>query len=91
MRTALVRITSGELLPFLHDVIIWGGIHTDRFVIYGCHSRHEDRFYQGILEYDKSNQIQGFETVEEVKHYWEETGDMTLVLEHDEYEEIEVE
>jgi hypothetical protein len=88
MRTALVKVIKGDLHPYLKDIIIWGGVHPDRFVIYGCQSKDEDKFYQGIFDYDKDYPCHCFENVEEVKQYWEEYGDMSLVVGTDEYEEI---
>lgn len=88
MRTAFAKIIKGDLHKHLKDVVIFGGIYPERFVIYGCHSKHEDKFYQGIFDYDKEHPCHHFENVNEVKRYWEEYGDMSLIVSNDEYEEV---
>jgi hypothetical protein len=85
---ASVKITSGELHPYLKDVILWGFVYEDKLTVHECHERDEEKFYKGILDYDKSNPVHHFGSVEEVKHYWEGYRDMTLRIELSECEEV---
>ena len=89
-RTAVVKIISGELYEHLKDVRLWGAIRRDGFTIYGCAREDEKKFYEGILAYDKATNIQGFESSEEVKKWWEEVGDMLLIVDNGDYEEIQI-
>jgi hypothetical protein len=81
------KVISGELFEYLKDIDLAGRVDEQGdFVIWGCSQPDEDKFYQGILEYDKTTQIQGFETVEDVRRFWEEDADMQLFIENGNYE-----
>ncbi len=88
---AMVNVTSGKLYEHLNDVQLFGRIdEKNDFIIYGCQDKDQTEFYNGILEYDKATNIQGFQSVEEVKEYWEEMGDMFLTLELGQYEIVKL-
>jgi hypothetical protein len=89
-KLSFVRITSGELHQHLKDIDIVGRIDEDgEFRVFGCKNEDQDRFYKGILEYDKETQIQGWETVVEVKEWWEEEADMILCVDKGDYEVVD--
>lgn len=80
------KVTSGKLHQYLKDVEILGRVTKDEeFIIYGCKIKDERKFYQGILNYDKSVGIQGFETIKEVEKYWLEHGEIILYLKKGEF------
>lgn len=88
---AMVNTLAGDLHPYLKGVDLFGRIaENGDFVIYGCANDESvmDAFYKGILAYDQADAIHGFETVADVKEYWEECGDMLLMLNSGEYEII---
>lgn len=89
VRTAIVKVISGDLYNYLKDVRLWGAINPDKFTIYGCVREDETKFYNGIFEYDKATDIQGFKSAKEVKIWWEEVGDMSLIVENGDYKEIQ--
>lgn len=87
MKIAFARVIGGELQNFLKDIDIVGRVdESGDFAVFGCKDEDQQRFYKGILDYDKKTDIQGFETVEEVKKWWEECADMTLYIDKGDYE-----
>lgn len=80
-KLSIVRVVGGDLFEYLKDIDIVGRVDEDGdFRVFGCKDEDQDRFYQGILAYDKSDPVQGFETVEDVKEWWEEVADMILCV-----------
>jgi hypothetical protein len=87
LKIVFARVISGELHEFLKDIDIVGRVDDlGDFVVFGCRNEDQPRFYQGILDYDKKTEIQGFETVEQVKEWWEECADMLLYIDKGDYE-----
>ena len=75
-----VRVTSGVTYDYLKDIDLFGRItEAGDFVLYGCKTKDEPKFYQGILEMDQADEIFGFESVEEVKEFWLDGGDGCLL------------
>ena len=90
-KICFARITKGDLYEHLKEIDIFGRLTEDgEFVVYGCKNEDQPRFYQGILDYDKETDIQGFETVEQVKEWWEEEADMLLHISKGDFEIVEV-
>jgi hypothetical protein len=86
MKIAFARVISGDLYDYLKDVDIAGRVdESGDFVIWGCKDEDQPKFYRGILEYDKKTEIQGFQTIEQVKEYWEEMADMLLYIAKGDY------
>lgn len=87
----IARIIGGSLEPYLKDMDIIGRVQKEReqFYIFGCKKEDEEKFYKGILEYDKSDPVHGFETAKEVEEFWLNGCDgMFLSVEMGEYEII---
>lgn len=83
------KIISGGLLNYLKDIRLFGRFADDGdFRLYGCHSDDEPQFYAGILAYDQQNPVHGFETVEEVESYWIDGGDMLMIIDKGDYQEV---
>ena len=81
------RVTSGELFEYLKDIRLLGKVDDDGdFLVFGCRDEDQDKFYKGLLEYDKAQPFQGWETIDDVKGYWEEGGEMILFVEKGYYE-----
>ena len=83
-----VKVTSGELYPYLKDIVLIGRVAEEdegSFIIYGCIKGDEDKFYEGILKYDTDCNYMAFETVEEVKNYWENIGELLLTINNYDY------
>ena len=90
MSIEFARIIKGDLFEHLKDIDICGRLdETGEFVIYGCKDEDQGRFYKGILSYDKVTEINGFETIEEVKEWWEEEADMLLYVSKDDFEIVD--
>lgn len=90
-RLAFVRVIGGELFDYLKDIDIFGRITEEEdFIVFGCRNEDQGRFYKGILEYDKSTEIVGFETVEEVKDWWEDGSDMLMHIEKGAFDVVEL-
>lgn len=83
------RVTGGECFEHLKDIDLYGRTDGKKFYVFGCKDEDQERFYKGILEFDNRNQIHGFKSIEEVKEYWEESGDMFLTIEEGQYEIVE--
>ena len=82
----LAKIKKGKLYPYLKDITLVGRVDEDEeFIIYGCKTKDESKFYQGILDYDKVDKTHNFKTVKEVENYWIEVGDLLLYLKKGEY------
>lgn len=91
MQVSYARVISGELYDHLKDVDVVGRVdESGDFVVWGCKDDDQLKFYQGILEYDKKTKIQGFRTIEQVKQYWEELGDMLLYIDKGDYILVDV-
>jgi hypothetical protein len=89
--TGIAKITGGELYEYLKDIDLLGIVtEENEFVIFGCKDKDQDRFYKGLLEYDKVTDIQGFKTVKQVKRWWEEEADMQLYVEAGAFKVIEL-
>ena len=88
----IVRITNGELFEHLKDIDVYGRVTEDKsFILYGCRVKDENRFYKGIYEYDEKTEIIGFESIEDVKSYWEEGADMLMHINKGDFEIIKSE
>ena len=84
------RATSGEMYEHLKDIDLFGRVtDTGDFILYGCRNEDQEKFYQGLLDYDKKTDIQGWETVADVKEYWEEGADMLLRIDKGCFEIVE--
>jgi hypothetical protein len=85
-----VKIIKGNLYNYLKDVDLVGRIQDDgEFIMYGCENEDQEKFYKGLLDYDKFTEEMGWETVEDVKEFWEDEADMILCVEKDCYEVLE--
>lgn len=97
MRYALVKVTEGDLYPYLKDITLCGRIEDGQgwgtpgnFYIYGCKDEEQKEFYKGILEFDKTVKAIGLKTVEEVEEFWLDGCDgMFLSVPEGDYEVIE--
>ena len=88
----IVRITNSELFEHLKDIDVYGRVTEDKsFILYGCRVKDENRFYKGIYEYDEKTEIIGFESIEDVKSYWEEGADMLMHINKGDFEIIKSE
>jgi len=83
-----VNVIGGELFPYLKDILLIGRIQKENkdFIVYGCLTGEEEKIYEGLLKYELKTGTMGFEDVQEVKAYWENDGDMLLIIENGEYE-----
>lgn len=90
-KTTFARVIGGELFPYLKDIGLCGRIDNGDFIIWGCRDQDQEVFYQGLLAYDNVTGIQGWASVEEVKHWWEEEMDMILSTEKGTYELVPME
>ena len=90
MKLAKVKVTGGELYPYMKGVSLTGRIadeSNNNFIVYGCPRKYEQSFYKGLLEYDKVTKIHGFESIEEVEECWISGLDgLFLVINNGEYE-----
>lgn len=73
---------SSSFYKYFKDVTLtvgykgcWSGIP-----IYGCVTKDERRFYEGVLAMDKEDNIKGFESVIEVEEYWLRGGDGSMMV-----------
>ncbi|MGJ0848432.1 hypothetical protein ACR77J_17215 [Tissierella praeacuta] len=97
MEHALVKVTNGELYPYLKDITLCGRVEDGeswgtigKFYIYGCKDEEQKQFYKGILAFDKGTGVIGLQTVEEVEEFWLDGCDgMFLTIEEGDYEIIE--
>ena len=93
----IVKITGGELYPYLKDITLIGRIETeedwgakDNFYIFGCKDEDQQKFYNGILEFDKLTKTQGFKTTRDVEEFWLDGCDgMVLFVKNGDYVVIE--
>ena len=91
-KLSFVKISGGCLYEYLKDISIVGRVDENgEFKVFGCKNEDQDIFYQGILDYDRMAQVNGFESVEEVKEWWENEADMILTVEKGCYEVLESE
>jgi len=75
-----VKVTSGVTYDFLKDINLFGRVTEEGdFILFGCAVDDEPKFYRGIFEMDKAYEVFGFESVEDVKEFWEEGGDGCLL------------
>ena len=90
MKGTFVRIVNGNLQQYLKNIDIYGRIdESGKFVVWGCKNIDQPRFYKALLDMDKADPVQGWETVEEVKDWWENEADMLLWIDEGCFEEIE--
>ena len=92
MEVVKVEVTSGELYPYLKGITLVGRIAQEdkgNFIVYGCIKEDEEKFYNGILKYDKDCNYMGFETVEEVVNYWTKIGDLLLTVANYDYRTVD--
>lgn len=87
---ALVKVVSGEYHEHLKGITLGGRIWDDRFIVHGCVDDQQNEFYEAVLKIDNLERVHGFETVEEVKEYWEWHGDMLFSLDMNDVEVVEV-
>lgn len=80
------RVTGGGIFE---NIDLYGRINEEKFLVLGCKDEDQERFYQAILEDDNKNQVHGFKNVEEVKQYWEESGDMFLTFKEGDFKIVE--
>ena len=86
----IAKVTGGELYEYLKDIDLFGRVtEENKFIVFGCKEADQERFYKGLLEYDKVTDMQGFKTVKQVKRWWEEEADMQLYVEAGAFEVIE--
>lgn len=89
-KARFAKVVSGKLYEYLKDIEIFGREdETEDFIVFGCKDEDQERFYQGILEYDKITKVQDFETIEDVKEWWEDGGDMMLYIDKGDFEIVE--
>jgi NADPH-dependent curcumin reductase CurA len=89
MGITLARVTGGNLHEHLKNIDIVGRIDDcGDFIVFGCKKEDEERFYKAILEYDKKVNVQGFETVEQVREWWEEEADMQMYIDKGDFEMV---
>ena len=75
-----IKVTSGVTYDFLKDINLFGRVTEEGdFILFGCAVDDEPKFYRGIFEMDKAYEVFGFESVEDVKEFWEEGGDGCLL------------
>lgn len=78
---AFVRVTGGDQYEYLKDIDIFGRIDEEGdFIVFGCRDEDQLKFYQGLLDMDRADPFQGWETVEDVKEFWE-NPDMLMYVE----------
>ena len=83
---AFTRVISGDQFDYLKGIDIFGRIEEEGdFIVFGCRSEDEPRFLQGLLNMDKADPFQGWETVEDVKGFWE-NPDMLMYVEKGNFE-----
>lgn len=78
---AMVKVTGGELHPYLKDIRLFGRVEGLKFYLYGCHEEDEAVFYKGIFDHDYKNKYIGFESPSDVERQWMEGMCMLLVIE----------
>lgn len=88
--TTWVEIVKGDLYDYLKEIPLIGRIYDNKdFVVYGCGEKSEAEFYKGIFDYDKENNIYGFENESDVEKYWTNDADMFLVIANGDYRILE--
>jgi NADPH-dependent curcumin reductase CurA len=79
-KIVFARVTGGDTYDYLKTIDIVGpvGVVGD-LIVYGCKDADQPRFYEGLFNMDKTDPVQGWQTAEDVKEWWEEGGDGMLM------------
>ena len=90
IKIIMAKVVSGHTYQYLKDIEVVGRVDEEGdLIVFGCKDIDQPRFYQALLDIDKADSVHGWETVEEVKSWWEEELDMLLYIEKGKFEIVD--